>query len=40
MSPTLMSGYAVSLTFLQNLLVSGSDGTSTHWPVTSNFQPW
>ena len=24
----------------QKPLASGSEGTSTHWPVTSYFQPW
>jgi len=28
------------LTLREKLLFSGSDGTSTHWPVTSYFQPW
>src|SRR5215213_8408448 len=40
MSPTLTSGYDVSLTLRAKLLFSGSDGTSTHWPVTSYFHPW
>src|SRR5919202_5793433 len=40
MSPTFTSGYDVSLTLRAKLLLSGSDGTSTHWPVTSYFQPW
>src|ERR671935_172298 len=40
MSPTLTSGYEVSFTLRQKLLFSGSDGTSTHWPVTSYFHPW
>src|SRR5918911_334464 len=40
MSPIFTSGYAVSFTLRQKLLFSGSEGTSTHWPVTSYFQPW
>src|ERR671933_2085476 len=40
MSPTRTSGYDVSLTLRAKLLFSGSEGTSTHWPVTSYFQPW
>ena len=40
MSPTLTNGYEVSATFWQNVLLSGSDGTSRHWPFTSYFQPW
>ena len=32
--------YDVSFTLRAKLLLSGSDGTSTHWPVTSYFQPW
>src|ERR671933_981664 len=40
MSPTFRSGYDVSFTLRAKLLFSGSDGTSTHWPVTSYFQPW
>src|ERR687887_1513023 len=39
MSPTFTSGYDVSFTFRAKLLFSGSDGTSTHCPVTSYFQP-
>ena len=39
-SPILTSGYDRSLTFWQKLELSASEGTSTHWPVTSNFQPW
>ena len=37
--PRFTSGYDLSLIFLQNPLSTGSDGTSTHWPVTSYFQP-
>ncbi|WP_245242404.1 hypothetical protein [Streptomyces sp. NEAU-H3] len=39
-SPIFTSGYAVSWTFLQKLLLSASEGTSTHCPVMSYFQPW
>src|SRR5919199_3981076 len=39
-SPIFTSGYPVSFTLRQKLLFSGSDGTSTHCPVTSYFQPW
>src|SRR5919206_4516554 len=38
MSPTFTSGYDVSFTLRLKLLFSGSDGTSTHCPVTSYFQ--
>src|ERR687886_1931220 len=40
MSPTLTSGYAVVRTLLRKFEFSGSDGTSRHCPLTSNFQPW
>src|SRR5215210_1473862 len=40
MSPTFTSGYDVSFTLRAKLLFSGSEGTSTHCPVTSYFQPW
>ena len=31
--------YDVTLIFLAKPLSAGSEGTSTHWPATSNFQP-
>lgn len=40
MSPTLTNEYEASFTFDLKLLFSGSEGTSTHWPVTSYFHPW
>src|SRR5712691_3500748 len=38
--PCSKQRYDFSLIFLQKPLSSASDGTSTHWPVTSYFQPW
>ena len=34
------TGYALMRTFSLNLEPSGSDGWSTHWPVSLNIQPW
>ena len=38
--PCSRTAYAPARTLLRKPLSTGSVGMSTHWPLTSNFQPW
>jgi hypothetical protein len=38
--PRSTQGYAVARILALKLLSAGSFGMSTHWPLTSYFQPW